>query len=105
MNKFGDGKVYYIGGYCADATIDLLNEHLIASADLSIPLSAPPEVEIVHRVAGKTRYVIGLNHSSSPQRISGLPIGKELLTGRAVKGDVILSGFDVAVVRMHHRQT
>jgi beta-galactosidase len=103
VNKFGKGKVYYIGGYCPNAAIDLLIEHLIASADLSIPLSAAPEVEIIHRAAGKTRYVIALNHSSSPQRISGLWAGRELLTGRAVQGDVILSGFDVAVVRMPHR--
>jgi beta-galactosidase len=104
VNKFGRGKVYYIAGYCPAPAIDLLIEHLIASADLTVPLSAPPEVEIIHRVAGKTRYVIALNHSSNPQRISGLPAGKELLTGRAVNGDMILSGFDVAVVRMHHRR-
>jgi beta-galactosidase len=103
INEFGKGKVYYIAGYCPAPAIDLLIEHLMAAADLSIPLSAPPEVEIIHRVAGKTRYVIALNHSSSPQRISGLWAGRELLTGRAVNGDMILAGFDVAVVKAHYR--
>ena len=104
INKFGEGKIYYVGGYCSDAAIDLLIEHLVASADLSIPLPAPPEVEIIHRMAGKTRYVVALNHSSSPQRISGVPVGKELLTGRLVNGELLLSGFDVAVMRTHHRR-
>jgi beta-galactosidase len=95
VNKFGKGKVYYIGGYCPAPAIETIIDHLIASKDLSIPLAAPAEVEIIHRVAGKTRYVIALNHSSSPQRISG-PV---------IEGDLVLSGFDVAVIRLQARRT
>jgi beta-galactosidase len=100
VNNFDKGKVYYLGGYCPAQTVDSIIEYLTASGELSVPLAAPSEVEIVHRSAGKTRYVVALNHGPGAQRVSGV-IGKELLSGRRVSGDLVLAGFDVAVVRVN----
>jgi len=99
-NRFGKGNVYYAGGYCPLAATDLFVQYLIAMKNIPIPLAAPGEVEVIHRSRRKARYIVALNHSPSSQRIGGIARGREILTGRAIDGDLILPGFGVAVLRL-----
>jgi beta-galactosidase len=99
VNKIGKGRVYYFGGYCPAETIDSIAEYLVRAGELSVPLAGPGEVEIVHRIGRGKRYVVALNHSSSPQQVSGIS-GLELISNRKIEGELSLAGFDVAVLRV-----
>jgi beta-galactosidase len=98
LNKVGDGKVYYIGGYSPTATIESFAPALLATENIAAIVSAPAEVEIIRRHGRKATYVVALNHSKSRQRI-GIPKGsRDLLSEKRVSGDLILDGFGVAVL-------
>jgi beta-galactosidase len=99
VNSVGKGTVYYIGGYSSIAATDSLVQYLIAAKNIATPLAAPAEVEIIHRSARKSRYLIALNHGPASQRLSQVPRSENVLTGKSVDGDLVLAGFDVAVLR------
>ena len=95
----GRGAVVYVAGYCPAAAVDTLLDVLTPLAGLKPTADAGPDVEIIDRADTSRRFVVLLNHSTSPQRVTGLPTGTELLTGNPVAGEWTLDGFAVAVVQ------
>jgi len=104
--QVGKGWVYYIGAYLPDAGVATLVSYLAAEHGLEPVIRASADVEVIVRAAGKRKFYALLNHGAGGQPVSGLPEGKELLTGKAVKGgEYQLSGFGVAVIEAGARKT
>ncbi|HEX4054265.1 MAG TPA: beta-galactosidase [Tepidisphaeraceae bacterium] len=93
-NRFGSGGVYYVGGYCPAAAMEVLLRRLHDGLKIPCPFTASSEVEIVVRKGRKHTYVVALNHSPRTQRVS------ELVNDRRVQADFVLRPFDVTVVRL-----
>jgi beta-galactosidase len=99
-NEVGKGKVFYFGGYCAGDSIGTLVDSFRQLIGLHPAVGASENVEAVVRTATKN-YVVLLNHTAGPERVSGLGRGKNLITGEAVvDGEILLGSFGVAVVEM-----
>jgi beta-galactosidase len=94
FNRLGKGGVYYIGGYCAATTIDCLVRRLRDDLQIPRPFAAPPVVELIVRKGRKRVYLIALNHSSRPQRVT------KMMGDGKTPADFVLEPFDVAVARM-----
>ena len=64
---------------------------------------AAPSVSISRRVGGARQLWFLLNHDARPQRVTGLPAGREQLTGRDCRGEWLLPPYGVAVLRATSR--
>jgi beta-galactosidase len=105
LNEVAKGRVLYIGGYCATAAVATMLD-LIADAIALKPIAAAgPEVELIHRTNGKRSFLVLLNHSTSQQRIAGLPRSRNLLTKTNVAGELPLSGYEVSVLELTNSAT
>jgi beta-galactosidase len=99
-HKLGKGVVYYIGGYLPTESIEIFVQEFLLGSSVWGRADASGEVELIYRRGRKDYYVVALNHSSSPQRVSFQKGSKDLLTGKAADPHLILGGFAVAVVRL-----
>jgi beta-galactosidase len=99
VNRLGKGRVFYIGGYCSSSAIESFVQNLLP-IEFENPVIAPGEVEvIIRRGRGKT-YAVALNHSAAPQRVTFRDRSVDLLAGKQSRANIILSAFDVAVVKL-----
>lgn len=98
VNRFGKGKVFYLGGYSPTAATGAFVEHLMFAGEIERPMYVPGDVEIIHRASKKSRYVIVLNHSSIAQRITGFTGRKEVLGNRRIREELVLGPFDVGIL-------
>jgi beta-galactosidase len=93
-NLTGKGAVYYIGGYCPAAAIEILLRHLHDQLKILCPFTASSDVELIVRKGRKHTYMVALNHSSGTQHVWALP------GHRKIQADFVLRPFDVKVVRL-----
>lgn len=98
--RVGKGYVYYVGGYTQFSVWPVLWQ-VMTDLKVSPPIDAPPEVELIVRGKGSSRFVVLLNHSSTAQRVRGLPAGSRSLIGPEVgESGALLGPYDVAVVQL-----
>lgn len=96
--KLGKGMIYYLGTCLDEPGIAALAPWLLGRIGIAPLAQAAQEVEVIARRQGKRRWIIALNHSAAPQRIAGLPAGKDLLGGAAVENAAaILEGYGVGI--------
>jgi beta-galactosidase len=96
-NRLGKGSVYYIGGFCTEASIVQFLRRCTAS-----PLDASEEVEAIFRT-GRRNYLVLLNHSQQDQRVAGPIAGRELLHGATVDDELRIEALGTRVIRLKHR--
>lgn len=99
LRKVGKGQVIYIAGYALYDGVIALLPRLMKLARIKPIAHATDKVEILDRRAGKTRYIILINYADTAELVTGLPKGKDLLTGKPIKdGSVTLKKLDVVVL-------
>ncbi|MBC7785592.1 MAG: beta-galactosidase [Burkholderiales bacterium] len=98
VNTFGRGRVIYIGGHLAEAGCAAVLKWVLSELDISAPIEAGDEVELIVRRGKKHRYLWLLNHSTEPEVVNNVPAGRELLTDQPVKGTLKLPPRGVAIV-------
>ncbi|GAA1449082.1 beta-galactosidase [Mycobacterium cookii] len=93
----GRGTAWYVATRLDPAGTDRLVERLVAEAGLEQLPGAAPDVEVTRRVGDDASWLFVINHGDAEARV---PVhGQELVTGRSVGGDLVVSGGGVAVVR------
>jgi len=99
VNRFGKGRVFYVGCDLDSAALGSLLQSITQQAGVAPLLSnSPPNLEILHRKKhGRSHWVL-LNHGRDSISV---PFGDgcvDRLTGKAVSGNCHLEGFGVAVL-------
>ncbi|WP_120004537.1 beta-galactosidase [Nesterenkonia muleiensis] len=101
----GRGAGWYVGTQLDDAATSSLMEKLLLEAGISAELpSAPRGVEVVRRrgassTGSEVTFLFVLNHTEAEVEVEAS--GRELLSDRAVTGQLTLAAGEVAVVREH----
>ncbi|MBM7567389.1 beta-galactosidase [Paenibacillus sacheonensis] len=98
-NRFGDGEAWYVASSPDDAFLQgFLGELCRRRNILPLPGKAPG-VEVTRREKDGQSYLFVLNHNEQAATIDlGSVNGTDLLSGRAVAGEVVLNGRDVLIV-------
>jgi beta-galactosidase len=99
VHAWGKGQVVYVGAESADVRFyEQLAQALAKRFHLRPLLKVPPEVEVVSRRKGDREFLFLLNLGEHTQRIS-LPVPMdELLSGKRVKGALILKALDCRIL-------
>ncbi len=101
VNRFGQGKAYYLATQGNDELIAALTNHLCTEAQVAPVLNSPTGVEITKRVHsdGSELYFL-LNHTDQPQSVT-LPAGcfTALLDDKAIEGQVEIAAVDAVILR------
>lgn len=93
----GRGTAWYVATRLDPAGTDRLVERLVAEAGLEQLPGAAPDVEVTRRVGDDASWLFVINHGDADAPV---PVhGQELVTGRAVEGDLVVPAGGVAVVR------
>lgn len=102
VNRFGQGKAYYLATALEQKALGLLMGKLCADAGIQSPLpdGPPAGVEVMSRVSpeGKTLLYV-LNHTAQPVSVK-LPDGthSDLLTGKRFTDTVYLDRYGVVIL-------
>lgn len=98
-HAFGSGRAYHLGTEPDDAGLTAILDDVCLAAGVQPVLTAPPEVEVMERVADDRRFLFLLNHGS---RSVVVPLaahrGTDLLTGRPAAETLTLEPLGVAVI-------
>jgi beta-galactosidase len=100
MNRFGQGAAIYIGTYLTDGNAEAIFDVVLKHVKTAPLAKAAPGVEISCRSAKDRRLFFVLNHHAKSQRVTGLPGGTELISGKKCGGNLSVKPFDVAVVEV-----
>lgn len=93
----GSGTAWYVATRLDPSGTDRLVERLVAEAGLERLPGAAPDVEVTRRVGDDASWLFVINHGDTDAPV---PVhGQELVTGRAVQGDLVVPAGGVAVVR------
>lgn len=95
--EVGDGVAWYVATRLAPEGTDRLVARWVAEAGLERLPGASAEVEVTRRVGADASWLFVINHGTDH---AAVPVtGTELLSGRAVTGDLVVPAGRVAVVR------
>lgn len=97
--KFGKGKAIYVGPHLEPAALGRVLIALMAASGVKSSFQAPSGIEVTTRRSGNRRIVYVLNHSATPQTLTGAGNGKDLLTNSSYSGTVRLGPYGVAVLQ------
>ena len=101
-NRFGKGMAFYVGTMPDRDGMDWLMGHVCGTAGIKpVAANAPAGVELLHRVNGNSSWLFVLNHSTEKVTISLEQHGRDLLTGKQVKGSLELEPTGVAVIQLN----
>ncbi|CAB4964899.1 unannotated protein [freshwater metagenome] len=93
----GRGTAWYVATRLDPDGTDRLVERLVAETGLEQLPGAAPDVEVTRRVGDEASWLFVINHGDADAPV---PVhGQELVTGRAVEGDLVVPAGGVAVVR------
>ena len=93
----GRGTAWYVATRLDPAGTDRLVERLVAETGLEQLPGAAPDVEVTRRVGDDASWLFVINHGDADAPV---PVhGQELVTGRSVRGDLVVPAGGVAVVR------
>jgi beta-galactosidase len=100
LNRFGQGRVAYVGTL-GDATLhDVVIEWLLQTAAIPPLVPTPDGVEAVERWQGDRRLLFLLNHGDLAQEVAVPQPMMDRLTGRAVIGQVSLEPKGVGILEV-----
>lgn len=98
-NKYGRGKVYYVGTWFEEELYNHFINYVIKGLDLQ-PLVKPiTGVEVSTRCKGDIIYIFVLNHNDAEVKLD-MPTGLELLSGQKVENSLRVAAGDVAIVKV-----
>lgn len=100
-NCYGKGVAFYVGTVVEEDTFyDALIKTVLRTASIRPLVRPPPGVEVSVRQGPGRKIIFLINHTGSPQPVK-IPFGrKELLSGVFTKGQLVLEGFGVAVIKL-----
>lgn len=93
----GAGTAWYVTTRLDTRGTDALVGRLVTEAGLERLPGASAEVEVTRRVGEDASWLFVINHGAEPAQVP--THGVELVTGRAVAGDLVVPAGGVAVVR------
>lgn len=97
--KVGKGEVVYLATYLTPELVETLDEHILAKRGVKPLLGElPTGVEVTLRTAGDTQLLFVLNTLETEFELSGLPTGRDLLSGRSVSGHERVEGYGCLVI-------
>ena len=97
-NRYGKGLAIYVGTYMTDANERQIMDWALAHANLEPLGQAAEAVEMVRRRKNGVSLMFVLNHRPDKQVVKLTRGGTDLLTGRAVDGEVEMEPYGVAVI-------
>ncbi|MFK7693751.1 beta-galactosidase [Paenibacillus sp. HJGM_3] len=100
VNRFGQGRAYYVATAPDEAFLDALCESLCAEVGLRAPLDADRGIELAERHKAGRTFTFVLNHNAGRASVR-LPSGEtrtDLLSGRVLKGSVEVEGHGVLIL-------
>ncbi|WP_269523285.1 beta-galactosidase [Coraliomargarita parva] len=98
VHPYGRGHAIYLGTSCSNENLEPVIDQLMAISTLQPLAKANSTVQIACRQAETRRLLFLLNHSGSPQLVSGLPECINLVDQKKVSGECQLSGYELAVL-------
>lgn len=101
LHRFGKGKAIYVGTEPTSNYLGKLLDGLLKEKQISSPLKAPPNVEVLQRDTDKHKHILIINHNNSPVELALEPNlqYKNLLTKEHVNHKVTVNGTDVAILQ------
>ncbi len=101
VNKFGEGKAYYIATQGNEELTEKLIRDLCQEAQVARVLQTSADVEVTKRVdnSGSEIYFL-LNHTQQAQQLA-LPAGAftSLLDGKSITGEIEIPAMDVVIAQ------
>ena len=99
VNKYGNGKVYYIGCDLDLECLTRLMSTICEASGVKPVMSKPvPGVEIVKKEKSGKQYTIVLNYNDTQASVDLEGVSSNLLTGETIKGSLLLPAFGTAVL-------
>lgn len=99
VNKYGKGKVYYIGCDLDAKSLERLIRLILNDSYVTPILKQPIEgVELIKREKGGNCYFIALNYNNHPVSLDLGENYMERITGKEIKGLLELKPYEVAVL-------
>lgn len=100
-NAFGKGTAFYVGTVPDPSGMAWLMEQVCETANIKpVSSNAPDGVELLRRVNGNSSWLFVLNHSEEKVEVPLEGHGRDLLTGRQVRGSIELEPTGVAVIQL-----
>lgn len=98
VNRFGQGKVIYIGSLGGQALVDDVLEWVLNEMGIAADIDSPPLLEVVERVSSARHLYFLLNHADRDQMVK-LPFeGVDLLSGDGLSGYVTIEARNLRIV-------
>lgn len=97
-HRVGRGEAIYVGTYLSGENAQAVFDLVLARTALKGLAEAADGVEVTARHGQGRRLVFVLNHHGVPQKVTSLPRGRDLLSGRPCEGELTLEPFGVAVI-------
>jgi beta-galactosidase len=98
-NVLGKGRCVYLGTVLEAKGLAAVLRPLLRETGVASLAGLPASVEFTRRCAPGRSLAFYLNHGAKPVKVRLAKPGKDLLTGRAVKGQARIPGFEVLIVR------
>ena len=98
INQYKNGKVIYLGVMGDSAYYDAIAHLVLDLAGIEPLLSTPAGIEVTTRWQGNKRLLFVLNHSSEDQEIYLNTPYFDLLSGKDLKGKLIISPREVLIL-------
>ncbi len=100
VNRYGNGKVVYVGFQGDDAFYSHLVKWLLDEQGIRSPFAPSDVVEITERVKGRERFLFVLNHSDEIQKLAlpAKPAWRDVLTGQKAPRQLSLKPYDVRIL-------
>lgn len=99
MNRFGQGRAYYVASSPEEAFMHSFLENLCEEKGIKPLLAAPAGVEVARRVKDGKEFLFLLNHNAEDAKVEICSEGKkDLLAGKEVKDSVTVPGRGVIIL-------
>lgn len=98
VNRFGAGKVIYVGAFGEEPFYADLTRLILGMADIEPILETVDGVEVAQRWQGDRRLMFVLNHVDEAQTVVLEDTYKDLISGEVLRGEVQLAPYDVRIM-------
>lgn len=97
VNRVGAGRCHYVGTVLGTDALRAFLAPVLRASGIEVIPDLPDAVEVIVRAKDGARFVFVLNHADTPVMVRLAVRGVDLLSGRAVDGEVALEAFGVGV--------
>lgn len=73
VNKYEDGKVYYIGTGIDKSTMDKIADKILKETNIEV-INSPEGVEVVKRIVENEEYYFAMNHTAKSKVFNGIEL-------------------------------